>query len=436
LNPRTPKGWEPQSHAVDHAGRPPRESEAFHLILKTLRSLKGLGKFASLVPREHSDLASESAILDLQCVSCRKVFEASGPINTCKACGSPLSCRYDYEKAKENLFPATLLRRTKSLWRYREVLPVADPANIVTLGEGFTPIVSFADGAMVKDDGEIPTGTFKARGMAVAVSKAKELGLKKLAVPSAGNAGGALACYSARAGLSAKVFMPKDTPESMVRECAAYGAEVVLVEGNIGDAGLRMKTEMGGYFEMSTFKEPYRLEGKKTMGYEIAEQTGFDLPDVIVYPTGGGTGLIGMWKSFDEMEELGWIGTKRPRMFSVQSAECAPIVEAFSSGREEPDPSFPDGSTIAAGLRVPRPFAGRQMLAALRESKGGAVSVPESEIYASLRSLAKAGIFACPEGAATLAGYNKLVAAGEVDGRERTLLYNTGTGLKYLNLFE
>ena len=346
-----------------------------------------------------------------------------------------LSCVYDYEKTRERFTPSATAGRAKDLWRYREVLPVLDPANVCSLGEGFTPLLRLENGVLMKDDGQIPTGTFKARGMAVAVSKAKELGLKRLVVPSAGNAGAALACYAARAGLSARVFIPRETPELIIGECRVYGAEVILVEGNISDAGTKMKEDMAGYFDMSTLKEPYRLEGKKTMGYEIAEQTGFELPGVILYPTGGGTGLIGMWKAFDEMERLGWIGHDRPRMYSVQSDACAPVVKAFSSGMDTTDPSFPDGNTIAAGLRVPRPFAGKQILSVLRESKGGVVSVSEEEIVGAVRSLAKEGVFACPEGAATLAGHRRLVEDKTIENDETVLLYNTGTGLKYANLF-
>ena len=376
-----------------------------------------------------------SAMMNVQCVSCKRTYDHSAPINTCLNCGSILSCSYDYERAKETLTRSEVAKREKSLWRYREVLPEISPENLATLGEGFTPIIRLADGLLLKDDGLIPTGTFKARGMTVAVSKAKELGLEKLAVPSAGNAGAALACYAARAGLAARVFIPRETPELIIRECRTYGADVILVEGNISDAGVKMTEDMGGYFDMSTLKEPYRLEGKKTMGYEIAEQTSFELPGAILYPTGGGTGLIGMWKAFDEMEKLGWIGHERPRMFSVQSETCAPVVRAFSSGMDEVDPSFPDGSTMAAGLRVPKPFAGKQILSVLRASKGGAVSVPEKGILDAVRSLAKEGVFACPEGAATLAGYERLRQDGSIDPSERVLLYNTGTGLKYLNLF-
>jgi threonine synthase len=346
-----------------------------------------------------------------------------------------LSCFYDYEKTREQFTTSAVTRREKNLWRYWEVLPILDSANICSLGEGFTPLLRLDNGSLMKDDGQIPTGTFKARGMAVAVSKAKELGLKKLVVPSAGNAGAALACYAARAGLDSRVFIPRETPESVVREGRVYGADVILVEGNISDAGTKMKENMSGYFDMSTLKEPYRLEGKKTMGYEIAEQTGFELPGAILYPTGGGTGLIGMWKAFDEMEALGWIGHERPRMFSVQSDACAPVVKAYSCGMDTTDPSFPDGITIAVGLRVPRPFAGKEILSVLRASKGGAMSVPDKEILDAMHSLAKEGVLACPEGAATLAGYRKLVEDGTIDHGEKVLLYNTGTGLKYLDLF-
>ena len=375
-----------------------------------------------------------STILEVRCTSCMRGFAQDRPLGTCPDCGSILSCLYDYEKAKETLTQESLRRRQKTLWRYSEVLPGIAPQNVVTLGEGMTPVVRLKSGLLLKDDGLIPTGTFKARGMAVAVSKAKDLGLKKLVVPSAGNAGSALACYAARGGMAARVFMPTETPQSIVKECVQYGAEVVQVEGNIGDAGARMRTQMDGYFDMSTLKEPYRLEGKKTMGYEVAEQTDFELPGAIIYPTGGGTGLLGMWKALDEMEKLGLLGSDRPKMFSVQSEACAPIVDALDTGKDAPDPGFPDGTTIAVGLRVPRPFAGKQIVAVLRESGGGAVAVPDPEILEAMRSLAKEGVFASPEGAATLAGHRRLLEAGAVARDEEVLLYNTGTGLKYLDL--
>ena len=383
-----------------------------------------------------SPATARSAITGIRCVSCGRTYDHHGKFNTCPACGSILSCTYDIEKAKETLTRRALENRVRSLWRYLEVLPEIRPENVTSLGEGLTPIVRLAAGPLLKDDGLIPTGTFKARGMSVAVSKAKDLGLARLAVPSAGNAGAALACYAARAGLSAKIYMPVETPRSIVAECQAYGGDVVQVKGNIGDAGAAMRAQMDGYFDMSTMKEPYRLEGKKSMGYEIAEELGFELPDAILYPTGGGTGLLGMWKAFDEMETLGWIGKERPRMFSVQSENCAPVVDAFSAGKEEPDPAYPDGRTVAVGLLVPRPFAGKQIVSVLRESKGGAVKVPDSEVLAAARALAGDGVLACPEGAATLVGYQSLLDRGEITRDERALLYNTGTGLKYLELFQ
>ncbi len=374
-------------------------------------------------------------LLGLRCVSCGLEHDAAVPQRTCSRCGSMLSAFYDYEKAKESLSPASLQSRAPSLWRYAEVLPVSDGRRAVSLGEGLTPVVRLTKNLAVKDDGPQPTGTFKARGMSVAVSRARELGIRKLAVPSAGNAGAALACYAAAAGLSARVYMPRESPPSTVKEVRAYGGELVMVEGNIGDAGAAMASDASGYFDMSTLKEPYRLEGKKTMGYEIAEETGLSLPDVIVYPTGGGTGLLGMWKAFGEMEELGWIGKERPRMLSVQSEACKPVVEAFAEGRDSLEGPAHDGPTVASGLRVPKPFAARQILHVLKASRGGAVAVAEGSIVESMKALAKRGIFACPEGAATLAAYEKSLSDGRVGRDENVLLYNTGSGLKYLDLF-
>lgn len=344
---------------------------------------------------------------------------------------------YDYEKIKNEFTPSSVKGRRTSLWRYREVLPIGQDGNIVSLGEGLTPIMPLRHkGLFLKDDGLQPTGTFKARGMSVAVSKAKELGIEKLAVPSAGNAGAALACYSAAAGLQARVYMPAESPMSTLKEVRAYGAELVQVKGNIGDAASHLANDAAGHFDMSTLREPYRLEGKKTMGYEIAEQTDFTLPDVIVYPTGGGTGLLGMWKAFDEMEVLGWIGPERPRMVSVQSEVCSPIVDAFKEGRESVDTPAPDGPTVASGLRVPKPFADKQILRVLKESHGDAIAVTESSIISSMTYLAREGIFACPEGAAAASAFERLVSDGSIKGDEKVLLYNTGSGLKYLELFK
>lgn len=349
--------------------------------------------------------------------------------------------RYDLEGVKNGFSKGSLNGRVKGLWRYGELLPVVDDRSIVSLGEGFTPIVSLKNGGgrlLLKDDGLLPTGTFKARGMCVAVSRAKELGVRRFAVPSAGNAAGALACYVARGGLEAVVYMPVDTPLSMRRECEAFGASVRLVEGSISDAGRVMRSELAGkgFFDVSTLREPYRVEGKKTMGLEIAEQLGFELPDVIVYPTGGGTGVVGMWKAFGELEELGWIGSRRPRMVSVQAEGCAPIVKAFMEGREKVDEPYPNPSTVASGLRVPQPYASEQILKVLRESGGAAVTVSDREMLDAMCTLAaKEGVFACPEGAATYSAYRKMIDDGFVKRDETVLLYNTGTGLKYLDIY-
>jgi threonine synthase len=359
--------------------------------------------------------------------------------NVCTRCGGALFTRYDIERVKESLAKEKLAGRAKSLWRYRELLPVRNDGNIVTLGEGFTPILKLKRGAnvLMKDDGVIPTGTFKARGQTTAISEAKELGITSVAIPSVGNAGAAMACYAARAGMRARVYMPKDAPEATRKECEAYGAEVVLADGTIEDAAAKMRAGivMDKWFEMSTLKEPYRLEGKKTMGMEIFEQMGFRLPDVIVYPTGGGTGLIGMWKAFQEMEELGWLKEPRPRMISVQSSGCAPIVKAVIEGKSEVTESYPELRTIAAGLRVPKPFASELILKVISESRGMAVAVTDEEILRSMKKLAsKEGVFAAPEGAATLAAYDKLVETGDLGKDEDVVLYNTGSGLKYLEL--
>ncbi len=343
------------------------------------------------------------------------------------------------EAVKNELGKSSLKPRGKSLWRYREVLPVLDDRNITTLGEGYTPILPLRvkGKPLMKDDGLIPTGTFKARGLSVAVSKAKELGIKGIAMPSAGNAGAALACYAARARIPATVYLPSDAPRLAVKECEAHGATTVLIEGTISDAAKAMRAlaVKEGYFDMSTMREPYRVEGKKTMGYEMIEQLGYSLPDAVIYPTGGGTGLVGMWKAFEETEELGWIGSERPRMISVQAEGCAPIVEAFKAGRAKVEKPFAEPHTIASGLRVPEPFASDQILKVIRESKGSAVAVSDHEILDSIRILARGeGILACPEGAATLAGYKRLLDSGDLGSDETVILYNTGSGSKYPDL--
>jgi len=365
--------------------------------------------------------------------------------NLCTQCGKPLLVRYDLKRAAASLTKDSLADREPDLWRYREVLPVEHDENIVNLGEGFTPLVHASRlGAQlglsqlfIKDEGQNPTQSFKARGMATAVSMAKELGATKLAVPSAGNAAGALAAYAARAGLEAFIFMPNDTPRANVIECEQTGAQVTLMNGLITDCGAEVarRKEAEGWFDVSTLKEPYRIEGKKTMGYELAEQFSWELPDVIIYPTGGGTGLIGMWKAFDEMEQMGWIGSKRPRMVTVQAAGCAPIVRAFEEGKRFAD-EFPNAQTTASGLRVPRAIGDFLILDALRASGGTAIAVTDKELIDATKEIGAAeGIFCAPEGAACLPALRKLMAAGSVKRDERVVLFNTGSGVKYVESF-
>ena len=381
----------------------------------------------------------------LACSACGRHHDASVPQNVCADCGKPLYPQYDLAAASRSLTRDALPTRVRSLWRYREVLPVRDDTDIVTLGEGFTPLLSAPRlGArlglatlFIKDESLNPTQSFKARGMAVAVSMAKQFGLKKLAVPSAGNAAGALAAYAARAGIEAHIFMPADTPKANIIECRETGAHVTLINGLITDCGAeiaRRKTAEG-WFDVSTLKEPYRVEGKKTLGYELAEQLGWRLPDVVIYPTGGGTGLVGMWKAFDEMERMGWLGGKRPRMFSVQASGCQPIVRAFAQG-EKFAAEYPGAHTRASGLRVPKAIGDFIMLDILRKSGGGAVAVADEEMIAATRELGAAeGLFAAPEGAATLAALKQLLAAGTILPVESIVLFNTGGGVKYLECF-
>jgi threonine synthase len=402
----------------------------------------------------------------LECSLCSLTHEAGVLQNLCTACGKPLFARYDLEKAARTLTPDALASRVGSLWRYREVLPVSDADNIVTFGEGWTPLLpakrlaeslAIPVDLYIKDEGQNPTQSFKARGMSAAVSMAKELGVTKLAVPSAGNAAGALAAYAALAGMEAHIFMPDDTPRANIVECEQAGANVTLVDGLITDCGKMVaerKTEEG-WFDVSTLKEPYRVEGKKTMGYELFEQlrtaarvrTGSDsdwvlgnddishLPDVILYPTGGGTGLIGMWKAFDEMEQMGWIDSKRPRMVSVQSETCAPIVNAFHAGERFAD-EFPKASTVASGLRVPKAIGDFLILDAIRASDGTAITVTDDELIAAVAEIgATTGIFAAPEGAACLPALRKLIDNGFVRHGESVVIFNTGSGIKYLEAF-
>lgn len=381
----------------------------------------------------------------LACTACGKEHDRNVPQNVCTSCGKPLFAHYDLAAAGRTLTKEALRGRVSSMWRYREVLPVRNDADIVTLGEGFTPLLHAPRlGARlgmkelyIKDEALNPTASFKARGMAAAVSMAKQFGLKKLAAPSAGNAAGALAAYAARAGMEAYLFMPRDTPRANVIECEQMEAHVTLIDGLITDCGAEVAKRKAaeGWFDVSTLKEPYRVEGKKTLGYELAEQFEWKLPDAILYPTGGGTGLIGMWKAFDEMEQLGWIGRERPRMFSVQAAGCQPIVRAFEKG-EKFAAEHVGAHTVASGLRVPKAIGDFIMLDALRRSGGGGVAVSDEEMISSTREVGSAeGVFAAPEGAAGYAALKKLLAAGAVNAGDTTVLFNTSTGLKYLDCY-
>jgi len=384
-------------------------------------------------------------ITHLECAACGLDHEAQRLHNLCRECGKPLLVRYDLKRAGQSLTKESLSGRRADMWRYREVLPVESDANIVTLGEGWTPLLRTdrlgkklgLGNLYIKDESQNPTQSFKARGMAAAVSMARELGARKLAVPSAGNAAGALAAYSARAGLECFIFMPRDTPRANVVECEQTGAHVTLMDGLITDCGTEVgrRKEAEGWFDVSTLKEPYRIEGKKTLGYELAEQLGWTLPDVIVYPTGGGTGLIGMWKAFDEMEKMGWIGPERPRMVTVQAAGCAPIVRAFEEGKRFAD-EFPNAATVASGLRVPRAIGDFLIIDALRESGGTAIAVSDEDLLAATREIGAAeGLFCAPEGAACLPALRKMIEAGQVKTEDRVVLFNTGAGVKYLDSF-
>ena len=376
------------------------------------------------------------------CPECGKHFNADILQTFCADCKSPLEAQYDLNKAGNTLTPESLSSRPRGIWRWTELLPVRGAAHRLTLGEGDTPLLSAPHlsrtlnlpSLYIKDEAPNPTASFKARGLVMAVARAVELGVKEFVIPTAGNAGSALAAYAARAHAKAHVFMPKDAPLANQREVQAYGADLVLVDGLISDAG-RLAAEQAakyGWFDVSTFKEPYRLEGKKTMGLELAEDFNWEVPDVIIYPTGGGTGLVGMWKAFAELEVMGLIGSKRPRMVTVQAAGCAPVVRAMEQGAERTE-FWQNAETIAAGLRVPGPFADRQILRALRESHGTAVAVTDEEITTAQNELAQnEGIFAAPEGAAALAALKHLLAIGWIKTAERVVLFNTGSGLKYL----
>lgn len=383
-----------------------------------------------------------SPVTHLECTKCGVHLPADIPQNVCPNDGGILFAGYDLQTLKQNFKPESLRGREASLWRYREVLPDVPP---VTLGEGFTPLLPGREfpNAWIKDEGLNPTGSFKARGISVAISVARSLGLKKLAMPSAGNAASALAAYAAASGLEAHIFMPHDVPMANRVECESYGAKVTLVNGLISDCAriVAERKDKEGWFDLSTLKEPYRVEGKKTMAYELLEQLGGKLPDAIIFPCGGGVGVIAMWKAFEEMEQLGWfekkIGNKRPKMIAVQAAGCAPLVKAWDQEKSLVE-TWPGASTIAAGLRVPRPYGDYLVLKILKESHGTAVSVTDEEILSSVKHWARVeGIFAAPEGAASLPAYRKLISQktpGIISEKDRVVLFNTGTGLKYLDV--
>jgi len=386
-----------------------------------------------------------SLVSHLECARCRKHLELGKVHNLCD-CGSPLLVRYQLAGIEGPALRRRLASRPPNLWRYRELLPVTRESSIVSLGEGFTPLLHArrlgerlsVPNLYLKDEGVNPTGSFKARGQAVAISMARELGLKKVAVPSAGNAGGAMAAYAAVAEMKALVCMPVGTPVVNRLECALLGAEVVLVPGSIKDCGraLREHIELEGWFDMSTLKEPYRVEGKKTMAYEVVEQLGGEVPDAMIYPTGGGTGLVGMWKAFDEMEELGWIGQKRPRLIAVQATGCAPMVRAYAAGAERAE-EWVNPETIASGLRVPSAIGDFLILRALRESHGAAIAVSDGAMLDGIRQIAETeGLVTAPEGGATLAALKRLLEEGSFARDDTVVLFLTGSGYKYLEAMQ
>jgi threonine synthase len=386
-----------------------------------------------------------STLAHLECGLCGKKYDADRLWNLCPACEKPLLARYDLVAARKALDHEELARREPTLWRYRELLPVRERHHELCLGEGWTRLVHARrlgevvgfDRLYVKDEGLNPTGSFKARGLGVALSRALELGVRSASIPSAGNAAGAMAAYAALAGIEAHVFMPRDVPPLFVAECRALGAQITLVDGLITDCGRAAAEGVRehGRFDVSTLKEPYRLEGKKTMGYELAEQMGWTLPDVIIYPTGGGTGLVGMWKAFAEMEALGWIGPQRPRMVTVQAEGCAPMVRAFHAGDDFASP-WQGAQTVADGLRVPAAVGDFLILRALRESGGTALAVPDWAMIEAGSLLGRTeGIWAAPEGAATVVAFQALRQQGWINDDETVVLFNTGSGLKYAHLW-
>lgn len=392
----------------------------------------------------HASSGKTSYYSQLECSGCGEMFDTDKIHTFCPNCQSPLLVRYDLENVRKHIDRDALRHRPNGMWRWHELLPVKDPKNFIFLGEGDTSLLDLPRigselglrNLFVKDESKNPTGSFKARGLAAAISKAKELGIEKVIIPTAGNAGGAMAAYAARANIKALIYMPKDTPRANIEESRIAGAEVVLVDGLISDAagmaGEKAKAE--GWFDLSTFKEPYRVEGKKIMGYELAETLDWTLPDVIIYPTGGGTGLVGMWKAFEELEALGWLhNIKRPRMVCVQADGCAPVVKAFEEGASFCD-FWLNAHTLASGLRVPKSFADALILEILRKSEGIAISVSDPAILEAQRKIGRMeGIFPAPEGAATLTALEKLVEQKWIDPGEKIVLFNTGLGLKYLD---
>jgi threonine synthase len=387
---------------------------------------------------------NHSFITHLECSNCHKKYSHEELHTFCPDCQKCLLPRYDLESVSGQVDRDEISHRSRGMWRWHELLPVLNPENQIFLGEGDAPLLSAphlqkelgVTTLFIKDESSNPTGSFKARGLAAAISKAKELGAEKVIIPTAGNAGGAMAAYAARAGIKAHIFMPKDTPIANIAESRIVGAEVELVDGLISDAAKLSgeKARAEGWLDVSTFKEPYRVEGKKIMGYELAEAFDWQLPDAIIYPTGGGTGLVGMWKAFDELEQLGWLeNTKRPRMVSVQADGCAPVVKAFES-RASSCEFWENAQTVASGLRVPKSFADQLIMQGIYDSSGTAVAVSDRAILDSQGQLARAeGIFSAPEGAATLAALKELIAQGWIEKEEKIVLFNTGSGLKYLN---
>ncbi len=389
--------------------------------------------------------STNTTVKDIYCPKCAARYDTDSILTLCD-CGSPLLVDYDYDQASRIIDRHELKNRPFTMWRYREILPVKDEANIVTLGEGGTPLLPSAhignkigmNNLYFKDEGNNPTGSFKARGLGMAVSRAKELGIKKLIIPTAGNAGSAVAAYAARAGLECCIIMPTDAPFPFKVDGEYLGARIELVDGTIKDCGIRAAeiAKDEGWFSFATLKEPYRIEGKKTMGYELAEQFDYDLPDVIIYPTGGGTGLIGMWKAFDEMEKMGWINGPKPKMVSVQADGCAPIPRAFEQGTDHAE-EWKDPHTLAAGLRVPGAVGDFLMLQAIRESGGTALAVSDDEMIEQTIALgSKEGIFAAPEGGASMACLIRLLDSGFIKPTDRVVVFITGNGYKYLDTLQ